>query len=267
MRLNKDVLPVAGIVAFAGCSVNALANFFFAMAKDDTSFFWVAAALVELYTAWVAWSIVEVGKKLSESNLARQDRRFYRAVLGAFILLAVPSLSVSVIANRYEFGGNLLLGFLFPLLLVACAVGLAMPQVVSKYELDKQAERKEKARERQEKSIALQAAVKVAERSAQEEELARQALVKQEASKEQGAAIARQEAGNQYARLGQGTKAVLQAFAGNPQASQAQVAQGLRVSRQAVGQHLGKLAAMGAIRRNGDGVVVLWDIKALEGVR
>src|SRR5512139_192805 len=126
-------LPAAGIVAFSGCSVNALAGLLLERASHPTPMLWFAAALVELTTAWLVYQVVEQVRKVTKSNISKQDRRFYVLVLAAFALLAAPSLSLSVWANALEFG-NLALGFVFPLLSVGCAVGLALPDAVTRHE-------------------------------------------------------------------------------------------------------------------------------------
>jgi len=227
VRLNKDILPIVGIVAFSGCSVNAVANLFFATAKNDTILFWPAAVLVELCTAWLVWSIVETTRKITKSNISKQDRRFHSIVLLTFVLLAIPSLSISVISNVLEFGGNILLGFLFPVLSVACAVGAGLPVTVRRYEHQQQEE--------------VQVA-QAARKKAQAERKRQQELVKR------------------MARLGK-AQATLMQLSVNPAQSQASIAQALSISRQAVGQHLERLEQAGAIRRNGDGnIEVLWEV-------
>lgn len=149
-QLNKDILPILGIVAFSGCSVHALAYLLFAAAKHDTPWFWSAAVLVELMTAWLVWSIVEVARRVTKSNISKQDRRFYSIILIAFIILAIPSLSVSVTANIIEFDNNVLLGLLFPSLSVACAIGAGLPETVKRYEEKKEQDAAKKERKRRE---------------------------------------------------------------------------------------------------------------------
>ncbi len=147
-QFNKDIFPILGIIAFSGCSVHALAYLLFAAAKHDTPWFWGAAVLVELMTAWLVWSIVEIARRVTKSNISKQDRRFYSIVLIAFVILAIPSLSVSVTANIIEFDNNVLLGLLFPSLSIACAVGASLPETVKRYERKKEQDAKEKERKR-----------------------------------------------------------------------------------------------------------------------
>lgn len=140
LKPNKNWLPILGIVAFSGCSVHALAYLFFATAEHDTRWFWSAAVLVEICTAWLMWSVVETMRRVTKSNISKQDRRFYTIILVVFLVLSIPSLSVSVVANVNEFGGDVLLGLLFPTLSVACAVGAGLPETVKKYEKQREAE-------------------------------------------------------------------------------------------------------------------------------
>jgi len=223
---NKDLLPVLGIVAFSGCSVNAVANLLFDRARDDTMLFWFAAILTELCTAWLVWSVVETMRKVTRSNVPKQDRRFYSIILAVFVVLAIPSLSVSVVANTLEFG-NLLLGLLFPTLSVACAVGAALPRTVKGYE-----------RQKQEEARAAQAERKAHQEARQKEKERRKKL----------------------ASLGN-ARATFEQLLANPEQTQASIAQTLSITRQAVGNHMQKLEQLGAIRRNnGEGVEVLWEV-------
>ena len=223
----KERLPLAGIVAFSGCSVNALANLFIENARHDTWLFWAAAALVELTTAWLVWSSVETLRKVTKSNITKQDRKFYSIILALFVALAIPSLGLSIVANAHEFDGDPLLSCIFPLLSVACAVGAALPQSVKGY-----------ARARQEEAS-----------KAQVERKARQAERKKE-----------QERRKMLSSLGN-AKATFEQLVANPEQSQASIAQALSISRQTVGNHMAKLEQAGAIRRNdGEGVEVLWEV-------
>jgi hypothetical protein len=226
-KLNKDILPILGIVAFSGCSVNAVANLFFEQAQHDTWLFWGAAVLVELTTAWLVWSVVETLRKVTKSNITKQDRKFYSIILTLFVVLAIPSLTLSIVANANEFGGDPLLSCIFPLLSVACAVGAALPQTVKGY-----------ARQRQEEATKAQAERKV-----------RQAERKKE-----------QERRKMLSSLGK-ARATFEQLVANPEQSQASIAQALSISRQAVGNHYAKLEQVGAIRRNdGESVEVLWEV-------
>ena len=137
-------LPVAGIVAFSGCSVNALAHWMLGWSLNPTPWYWLAALLVEGCTAWLVWSIVDTLRTLTRSRISKQDRRFHKAVFVAFVTLAIPSITASVVANYVEFRGNLLLACLFPVLTIASAVGAGLPDVVKRYEEKKESDRKPK---------------------------------------------------------------------------------------------------------------------------
>jgi hypothetical protein len=226
-KLNKDILPILGIVAFSGCSVNAVVSLFFEQAQHDTWLFWAAAVLVELTTAWLVWSVVETLRKVTKSNITKQDRKFYSIILALFVVLAIPSLTLSIVANTIEFGGSVLLGLLFPTLSIACAVGAALPQSVKGY-----------ARERQAEAT-----------KAQLERKARQAERKKA-----------QERRKALSSLGK-ARATFEQLVANPEQSQATIAQALSISRQAVGNHIAKLEQVGAIRRNdGEGIEVVWEV-------
>jgi hypothetical protein len=126
-------LPIAGIIAFSGCSVNALAHWMLDWSRSKTPWYWVAALLVEGCTAWLVWSIVDTARTLTKSRISKQDKRFYKIILLLFVALAIPSISASVVANYVEFQGNPLLSVLFPVLTVASAVGAGLPDVVKRY--------------------------------------------------------------------------------------------------------------------------------------
>lgn len=241
----KERLPVLGIVAFSACSINSVANLFLSRARHPTPFLWGAAGLVEIVTAWIIFQVVENARKITKSNISKQDRRFYGGVLGAFTILAVPPLALSIVANSIEFD-NVGLGIIFPLLSVACAVGSALPETVQKFEksrenanLDaqKEKERKRKEKERKEHERRGQAQA----REMQEQRQLEQELVKRLES------------------LGNAVETLRQ-YAGNPKATQASVAQELGISRQAVGQHLRKLEQANLVKRDGQGIEVLIDL-------
>ena len=137
-------LPVAGIIAFSGCSVKALYHWMHGWSKNPHWWYWVAALLVEGATAWLVWSMVDTIRTLTRSRLSKQDKRFYRIILLLFVSLSVPSLTASVVANFVEFRGNPLLAVLFPVLAVASAVGTGLPDVVKRYEQKKEEGKKPK---------------------------------------------------------------------------------------------------------------------------
>lgn len=242
-RVNKDVLPILGILAFSGCSVNALANLFFGAAQHDNPLFWAAAGLVELCTAWLVWSIVETMRKLTKSNISNQDRRFHSFILTFFIVLAIPSLSVSVVANVREFDGNLLLGCLFPIMSIACAVGAGLPGTVRKREAEKvkEAEVVRKGREAKRKEKA-----KAAE--AKRKEL--------EAKKEWEAKLM---------GLCDNALEILRAYAANPVQSKSAVGKELGIDRKLVGYHLERLDSQELVQREDGQVHVLVPSEFLEG--
>jgi len=132
--------PVLGILAFSAASINSVANLFLERAVHPTPVLWYSAALVEMCTAWLVYQVVDVGRKLTRSRISKEDRRFYSGMFVGFLLLTLPSLILSVAANTLEFG-VLGLGVIFPVLSVACAVGLALPATVEKYEKDRTVER------------------------------------------------------------------------------------------------------------------------------
>ena len=137
-------LPVAGIIAFSGCSVKALYHWMHGWSKNPHWWYLVAALLVEGATAWLVWSMVDTIRTLTRSRLSKQDKRFYRIILLLFVSLSVPSLTASVVANFVEFRGNPLLAVLFPVLTVASAVGTGLPDVVKRYEQKKEEDKKPK---------------------------------------------------------------------------------------------------------------------------
>lgn len=229
-------LPVLGILAFSLCSVNSVAHLFINHAQNPTKLLWFAAGLVEVVTAWIVHQVVDNGRKVTKSNISKQDRRFYGSVLVAFVVLAIPSLSLSVWANTIEFG-DWRLGIQFPLLSVACAVGSAVPSAVAKFEKAKEKARQEAERKRRETEKAKLEAAATTELDRKRQELERQ----------------------QLAALGKEAE-TLRHFAGNPAATQAETAEALGVSERTVRNHLGRLEALGLVDRSNGGVKVLVDL-------
>lgn len=229
-------LPIIGIFAFSMCSVNSVAHLFLDRAAHPTQTLWLAAGLVELTTAWLVWQIVEQARQLTRSRISKQDRRFYSGVTVAFLLLSTPAFSLSVIANASEFG-NVGLGFIFPTLSVACAVGAALPETVARFEKAKAKTRQEAASERKRRARERQEAASEAKAARKHEK----ALVKQ------------------LERLGKAAE-TLALYADNPLLEQSKAAQAVGVSRQAVGQHLAKLEELELVERNGGGVKLLVDL-------
>lgn len=221
-------LPIVGIVAFSGCSVNALANLFLERAKHPVWWLWPASALVELATAWIVYQIVDSAHRVTKSNISKQDRRFYSIILTTFIILALPSLILSVVANSLEFD-NVGLGFVFPLLSVACAIGAALPDTVSRFEKKKTEEKADGAKKKQRRGREKQRLTEV-----------QQTLD----------------------NLGQTARQILGVVATNSQQSHADIAKEVGIKRQSVSYHLQKMEEMGLIKRNGQGVELLVDFNA-----
>lgn len=233
----KERLPVLGIVAFSACSVNSVANLFLERAQHPTQFLWLASGLVELTTAWIVWSVVEVFRSITKSGISKQDRRFYGGMFIILILLGIPPLALSIVANSYEFGDNGL-GIIFPLLSVACAVGAALPDSISKFERKRD---KERAEDRQKK------AEDKAKREKEKEQLAKR---QQEMEKLRQA----------FDNLSGTTKKIFDALSipDNDVQTKAQLEQALGIKRQTVSYHLKKLEGMGFVRSNGKGIEVLY---------
>jgi len=131
----------AGILAFALCSVYAIAQLFMARAKHPHPIYFVPAIFVEIVTAITVWQIVEMFHKWSRSNQTKQDKRFYGILIIILTILVLPSIATSITANYWEFGGfipntdiifPILLGPLFPLMLIVCAILGAIPKTVKR---------------------------------------------------------------------------------------------------------------------------------------
>lgn len=231
-QLNfKRILPLAGIVAFSLCSCYSLYQLFNGMAKHPTWLFAIPAILTEVVTAWVVYQSVEQIRRITLSHSLKQDRRFYAIILALFVTVAIPTLAASVWANTLEFG-SVLLGLLFPMASIGCAIGVALPDVIEQHRRRKQAD----------------------------EEARKQAIGqrKQERKSRQEVAALLATMGNEGATLRQ--------LAVNPRQSLSTIAQSLSISRQAVSKHVSHLEQLGAIRRNGSGTItVLWDVRIIMG--
>jgi len=208
-------IPILGIVAFSLCSTWALFNLFHGAALHPTPLYWLPAVLVELVTAGIVSQIVSVVRSLTKSNISKQDRRFFRVIVLWLLVVALPLLSLSVSANALEFR-NVLLGVVFPLASIGCAVLAAIPGSLEKFEQQRAQERKEQDEERKEK-----------ERERQHEADLQQ-------------------------KLGRAA-AVYALYRNNPTLTQANAGEKLGVSRQTVSYHLSKLAEEGLMRANGNG--------------
>lgn len=233
-------LPVLGILAFSACSINSLAYLFLDRAQHPTPILWLAAVLVELVTAWLVWGAVGQLWKVTRSRSSKQDRRFNSIILVLYLALCLPSLATSVVANVLEFG-DLLLGSLFPLLSIGCAIGAALPDTISHRDRTQASDKKAKA-------SARAAAIKAK---------------KAAATKEQADALAQQQVVKDKVLKGK-TLATFMQYKENPTQSQASVASAIGVSRQAVGQHLAKMENAGIIKRNNGRVEVLTNLDQKE---
>jgi len=238
-------LPLLGILAFSGCSVNALANLLLARAAHPTPWLWGAAALVELTTAWLVYQVVEQARMVTRSRISKQDRRFYGLMLGAFAVLTVPSLALSVWANALEFGSPAL-GLVFPMLSVGAAVGAALPATVSRHEKGKAEAKAEADRKRAEAD--RQRAERQAETIRQQLEAERKLAERDR----QRAVAALENLGNMAETL--------KLYLERPKATQSEAAATLGMSERTIRNHLGRLEDMGIVKRNGRGVELLVDL-------
>jgi len=172
--------------------------------------------MIELVAAWSVVQVVGQVRMITRSNISRQDRRFHSIILVAFVAVALPLLAVSAWANTLEFG-TLALGVLFPLASVGCAVGLALPEAVTRHGKEREAERAVKAKAAKERR-------KQAETKA--------------------------ERGRTLAELGK-SAGVFELIDAEPMLTQAEVAQRLGISRQTVSYHVKKLERLGLLGGNG----------------
>jgi Skp family chaperone for outer membrane proteins len=246
-------LPVLGILAFSGCSVNAVASLLLEHAAHPTAALWLAAALIEVMTAWLVYQVVEQARKVTRSNISRQDRRFYGLVLAAFAVLVVPSLSLSVWANALEFG-SLALGFVFPVLTVGCAVGVALPVTVARHEKALEAARAEVKRKRAETRAERDR--KGAEARQQRAEAEAEAARKEAEALRQRLEADRQRLEGTLESLGSAAE-TLRRYLETPRATQAEMAATLGTSERTIRNHLGRLEDLGIVKRNGQGVELL----------
>jgi len=131
MHTIMDVrnIPLGGVFAFALASIWSLFQMFNNRALHPTLLYWIPAGLVEIVTAWLTYQAVESVRKITRSNISKQERRFNIVLASVCGALALPTLIVSVAANRYEFQGDYGLALLFPISCVACAVATAIPRI------------------------------------------------------------------------------------------------------------------------------------------
>lgn len=93
----------------------------------------MAAWLVELFSALIIGEAVQQAKTATASigrDCTKQDRRFARILTMVFLGLAIPTVAVSFVANQREFGGDVLLGSLFPSLCIASAIAGGLQNVI-----------------------------------------------------------------------------------------------------------------------------------------
>lgn len=133
----KRQIPRIGIFVFAGSSTHALGEFFNDMANTPSRWYTAASWLVELYSAFVIGLAVEQLKIATASigtGMSKEKRRMGRIMSGVYLVGALPTIAVSIIANMLEFGGGwkgALLGLLFPLLCICSAVADVLPDVMA----------------------------------------------------------------------------------------------------------------------------------------
>lgn len=225
-------LPVLGIVAFSLASVNSIYHLLAGAAVHPSPILYAPSLLVELVTAWVIFQVVEQARHATKSRISKQDRRFRLLILGAFAGVALPLVAVSTWANTVEFGGSLILGALFPLSSIGCAVGASLPQVVSRFEQAKTNAAQETSRERKRRTTERKAKAKTEQAQSEKQQVRARLL----------------------SSLGK-ARATYVKLEADPGRSQADIAAELGISRQAVSQHIHKLEQAGVLTRNGGGGV------------
>jgi DNA-binding transcriptional ArsR family regulator len=231
IKAIMDRLPIVGIIAFSLASTWNLFYLFTTHAAHPGLIFWAPAVMVELVTAGLVYYAVDLVRKTLLSNISIQDRRFYRVMLVTNLVLVIPSLGLSVWANTSEFG-TVALGAMFPLMAVACAVFLGIPDAMNKRRDAQEKEKKDTQRKQAEsRRKAEQAAEKEIAR-------ARQARERQIHSMGKAAQV--------YYKLEQ-----------EPGKTISSIAQDFGVSPQAISQHVTKLERAGLVERNGDGIKVV----------
>ena len=231
-------IPVFGIIAFSGCSVNALAHLFMGNAVHPAPWYWLAACLVEGVTAWLVWACVGVYHQLTRTRQTRQDRRFFLGVALAYVLLALLPLSVSVYANGLEFGGGwgFLLGAVFPALSVACAIGAAIPETVAGH---KRRKARQKAEEEAEKARKAEEKRAKEARKREEEERKREEDRRKEAERW----------AREIARAG-AAKETYYILVERPESTREEIAQAIAKTPQTVSIHLQRLESLGLVERD-----------------
>lgn len=146
IREIKIDLPTLGIFAFALASTWSLYNLFNSSAIHPTWLYWIPAALCEVVTAWLTQHVVSAVYQITRSNITNQDRRFFKIVAGVSGALVLPTFIASILANWYEFQGQVWLALLFPVAVAGCAVGAQIPRSVAQHRRGKSDEGKAELR-------------------------------------------------------------------------------------------------------------------------
>jgi NADH:ubiquinone oxidoreductase subunit 5 (subunit L)/multisubunit Na+/H+ antiporter MnhA subunit len=142
-KIDRDKLAFSGILIFALSSVYAISQLLIVQAKHPHWIYYLPATFVEIVTAITIWQTVEMFYKWSRSNQTKQDKRFYGTIAVILVILVMPSVITSIIANYWEFRGfvpyaeqvfPVLLGLLCPLMAIICAVLGGISKAVQKRE-------------------------------------------------------------------------------------------------------------------------------------
>lgn len=135
INLKKE-LPNLGVYAFALGSTWALFNLFQMSAIHQSPIYWIPAAIVEIVNAWTCRKALAALRHVTYSvgkNITKQDKKFYSFILVFYIVLLLPTVIVSVVANTIEFDGNVLLGMLFPFSSIVCAIGSELYEITDEH--------------------------------------------------------------------------------------------------------------------------------------
>lgn len=144
-KIDRDKLALLGILIFALSSVYAITRLLMVQAKHPHWIYFLPATFVEVVTAITIWQAVEMIYKWSRSNQKKQEKRFYGIIAMALVVLVLPSVLTSIIANYWEFRGfvpyaerifPILLGLLCPLMAIICAILGGISKAVQKREAD-----------------------------------------------------------------------------------------------------------------------------------
>jgi hypothetical protein len=125
----KRAIPYLGIVAFSWSSVHALADYLNSRSRNPSPRYEVSSYLIELFSAFIIGMLVNevrIATWSIGSGRTKERRRMARILVPFITALVIPSVWVSVVANRYEFQGDILLGSLFPSLCVSSAIAAGL---------------------------------------------------------------------------------------------------------------------------------------------